>query len=464
LGIISEVLILKPHSPVSVKAHKGQRLSEFNPSGLISTIHDLYEILDPEDYLANLEKRLSHHARSVGIGLILPCLMDEARNTSVIGKILDELGSVDYLRVILVALGGARKVADLLFARELFTEALEGNTELRFMWADSPAIRAICDEIGEGYGLQMPDGKGRAVWLAMGYMLAREDCQVIAVHDTDILTYDRILLGRLIEPTADREMGYDFCKGFYARICHSEMTLKGRVTRLFVIPFVEAMYRRYHDLKHRQLTRFFHFFRSFRYPLAGEWSISREVAQGLRLTPDWTLEVKVLAELHHMLDPGRMVQVDLARNYDHKHQPINGGHLRGGLKGMVVEISKFFLHSIINGDAYLDDRSVREIQGIYRDTAMAFVERYWRDSFFNSLSYDFHGEVSMVEHFSEALWIGWEHLKESDLQLPEDLPSWGDLFNDCGKLRERIIRAVEDHMDMPPCQDVTSSLKRDSHR
>jgi len=61
------------------------------------------------------------------------------------------------------------------------------------------------------------DGKGRSAWTAYGYILAREDSQVIALHDCDIVTYDRDLLARLCYPVAHPNIGFGFCKGYYSR-------------------------------------------------------------------------------------------------------------------------------------------------------------------------------------------------------------------------------------------------------
>ena len=51
-----------------------------------------------------------------------------------------------------------------------------------------------------------------------------------------------------------------------------EMEMKGRATRLFVSPFVEALTGIMEDRGLRNLARFFRYHRTFRYPLAGEFS------------------------------------------------------------------------------------------------------------------------------------------------------------------------------------------------
>ena len=79
-------------------------------------------------------------------------------------------------------------------------------------------------ELGTG-----PGGKGRNVWLCFGYVLASEQARMVAVHDCDILTYNRELLARLCYPVAHPAFGFDFCKGYYARVTTQ---LNGRVMRL----------------------------------------------------------------------------------------------------------------------------------------------------------------------------------------------------------------------------------------
>ena len=82
-------------------------------------------------------------------------------------------------------------------------------------------------------------GKGRNVWYCMGYVLARDEARSIALHDCDILTYDRELLARLVYPVANPLFNYEFCKGYYPRIGSNK--LNGRVTRLLVTPLLKAL-------------------------------------------------------------------------------------------------------------------------------------------------------------------------------------------------------------------------------
>ena len=82
------------------------------------------------------------------------------------------------------------------------------------------------------------EGKGRATWMACGYLLSTHRARVVAIHDCDIRNYSPELLARLCYPTANPNLHYEFAKGYYARVTHR---LYGRVTRLFVTPLLRAM-------------------------------------------------------------------------------------------------------------------------------------------------------------------------------------------------------------------------------
>ena len=113
--------------------------------------------------------------------------------------------------------------------------------DLKVIWLDGPRVKSVFDRIEQR---QIPigrPGKGQGVWMALGYILSRRDLDVVALHDCDIVTYDRYLLGRLIEPVANPNNDFEFCKGYYARMSPTEKNIKGRVTRLFVLPFIDAM-------------------------------------------------------------------------------------------------------------------------------------------------------------------------------------------------------------------------------
>ncbi|MEL6934566.1 MAG: hypothetical protein AAFO17_15970, partial [Pseudomonadota bacterium] len=66
------------------------------------------------------------------------------------------------------------------------------------IWNDSPRMKALgarLDRIGLA---PIEPGKGKNVWSCMGYLIACADSAVMALHDCDILNYDREMLARKI--------------------------------------------------------------------------------------------------------------------------------------------------------------------------------------------------------------------------------------------------------------------------
>jgi len=76
--------------------------------------------------------------------------------------------------------------------------------------------------------------------LAYGYTLARGQAAVVAVHDCDVVSYDREMLARLVFPVVNPNFDYRFCKGFYSRITNR---MHGRATRLMMTPLIRVLQR-----------------------------------------------------------------------------------------------------------------------------------------------------------------------------------------------------------------------------
>ena len=143
-----------------------------------------------------------------------------------ISRIIAEIAHVPYLKRIVISLDRAdRRQFDA--ARQAF----EGfSTPVTIVWHDGPRLQALYSEIR---ATDLPigeQGKGRSCWMSYGYILGEADCDVVALHDTDIVTYDRAMLARLCYPVTNPTLGYVFSKGFYPRVGNNRM--HGRVTRL----------------------------------------------------------------------------------------------------------------------------------------------------------------------------------------------------------------------------------------
>lgn len=415
-------------------------MGDFHQDGIITDLHGLYQVLDKEEYLASLEKKLLSYAGSLRISLLLPCLHEEINSKSALEQICLQLKEVSYLSNVVVALGGAPEPSQFKEAKELFSSLSSPNREVAVVWVDGPQVQRIFQEMASRRIHTGVQGKGQSVWIALGYLFARGDSDVIGMHDCDILQYDRVFLGRLLEPTANPHSDFEFCKGYYARISKSESAMKGRVTRLFVAPFVDAMAGILRQRNMPDLERFFLYHRSFKYPLAGEVSFLARLARGINIACDWGLEVSTLSEVYHRVAPRKIAQIDLAANYEHKQQALQPEDPANGLRRMVVDIAKFYLNHIRSHGVPLEDSFVDMIRHTYYQRALVFIKRYSDDAEVNGLRYDRHHEEITARHFQDFLWEAWQKSRtEAGGTL---IPSWNRVLYSYPEVYGELLKAV----------------------
>ena len=416
-------------------------MTDFHQNELITTLHSLYPADDESSYLAKLESRIEAHAKHQKIALLLPSLLSELDNADVLDRIVDKIRNVNYLHNVVVALGGAAEEEEFNQAKEYFERLRTEARDVKVVWVDGPRIQQVFADIEERGISTGIKGKGQSVWMAMGYIFSKDECDVVALHDCDIVTYDRTLLGRLIEPTANPNNDFQFCKGYYARISPVERAMKGRVTRLFVTPFVDAMMDIMYERGHMQMARFFKYHRTFKYPLAGEFSFTTHLARSMNIAYDWGLEVATLSQVYDQLMARHIAQIDIAACYEHKHQDLSPEDANAGLHRMVVDIAKFYLTYMRSHGISLDDGFVDMILHTYYQNALKFIRKYSYDAEVNDLRYDLYGEESAARHFRAFLWDAWEGSRgPHEAQL---IPSWNRVCYSFPDIYTHLRDAVE---------------------
>ncbi|NVM23010.1 MAG: glycosyl transferase [Desulfobacterales bacterium] len=416
-------------------------MSEFHQEGFITTIHGFYDLFDPEEHLMRLEKKLEEFSRHMCLSLLLPSLYDEIHVPKVLDNIIEQINRVNYLCSVVVALGGAKEESRFREAKEYFGRLKKEGRDVKIVWVDGPRIQTIFKNLQEQKIPVGVPGKGQSVWISLGYLFASEISDVIALHDCDIVTYDRLLLGRLIEPTANPNNDFEFCKGYYARISPSEMEMKGRSTRLFVAPFVEALANIMHHRDHRMLEQFFRYHRTFRYPLAGEFSFMTRLGRAINIAHDWGLEVSTLSEVYNRLTPKKIAQIDLCKNYEHKHQELSEKDPGGGLHRMAVDIAKFYLNYMRLHGMAIDDAFIDMLQHTYYSTAIGFVKSYSDDAESNDLVYDRHREELTVRYFRDFIATAWEQARQE--KEGTQIPSWNRVIYSVPDIYADLMEAVE---------------------
>jgi glucosyl-3-phosphoglycerate synthase len=398
-------------------------VSDFFQTGVVTTLHRL-----KPNQLERIEGDLERFSRNRPIGLVLPALYSEFE-TPTMQRIVSELRQVRYLQRIVVALGRA--------TREQFDRALsffeDFYTPVTFVWVDGERTQGLLRMLEEKALSAGGDGKGRSCWLAYGALLATRDCDVIALHDCDIANYDRQLLARLCYPVAHPHLGFEFCKGYYARVTDR---MHGRVTRLFVTPLIRALESMAPG------APFLQFLDSFRYPLAGEFAMDANLARVNRIPGDWGLEVGVLAEVYRNCAVSRVCQADLADTYEHKHQILSEGDPGKGLRGMAADIAKSLFRTMAaEGLAFTVDH-FRSLEVRYVRLAQDTIARYYADAMLNGLKFDRHGEELAVATFARSLRQAAADFIEDPLGLPL-IPNWNRVLAAVPEFLELLLDALE---------------------
>ena len=380
-------------------------MADFYQTGVVTTLHRLGPS-DPN----RLEAELKDLSRSSPLALVLPSLFSELEGEA-LPAIVEELKRVPYIHRIVVSLDRA-SAAEFHVARRFFSRLPQ---QLRIIWNDGPRIQELFREMAaEGLRIGRP-GKGRGTWLASGYILAEGTAHVIALHDCDILTYSRDLLARLVYPVMNRRLNYSFAKGYYARISGR---MHGRVTRLFMTPFLRAFIRLigYHPL--------LAFMDSFRYPLSGEFAMVAELARVNRIPGDWGLEVGTLFEVYRNCALRHICEVDIADAYDHKHQDLSPEDPDQGLFRMAREITEGLLRTLASEGVILPEGFFDSLEATYERLAQDTMKRYEDDAALNGLSFDRHPENLALETFSRAIRQAAREFRREPRPSSVAMPNW----------------------------------------
>ncbi len=391
-------------------------MGDFYQTESFSTLHRLNR-----KNVGQLEEQLQEFCETRPIALVLPCLYSELKRKA-LKQILKQLKEVRYLNEIVITLGRANE-KEFRHAQEFFS-VLPNH---KIIWDDGDRMTAIFNLLEESSLDVGEPGKGRAAWIAYGYVLAGETSEVIALHDCDIITYNRELLARLCYPLANPNMDYEFCKGYYSRVTDR---MYGRVTRLFISPVIRALKKIFGHLP------FLVYLDGFRYPLAGEFSMKTDLVRVNRIPADWGLEVGSLAEVFRNVSLKRICQVDLADNYEHKHQRLSPDDQMGGLLKMCADISKSLFRTLSSEGVTFSESIFNTLLVTYLKIAQDTIKMYEDDAAINGLFFDRHAEALAVETFARGIRIASRQFLEDPLgsQL---IPNWS-----------RVTSAIPDILDM----------------
>ncbi|MEJ2254679.1 MAG: glycosyl transferase [Nitrospirota bacterium] len=353
-------------------------MSDFYQTGVVATFHRL-----GASKLERIESELKWYSQERPVALVLPSLYSELQGEALKG-IVTRLKEVEYVKQVIVALGPASE-EEFKHARDFFS-GLPQST--RVIWNHGPRLTEIYRALEAADLPPGEEGKGKSAWMAYGYVLSQMDLRVIALHDCDILTYGREMLARLCYPVVNPNLDYDFCKGFYSRVTDR---MHGRVTRLLVTPLLRAISA---IIGEQPLVQFFD---SFRYPLAGEFSIDVDLSRVIRIPGDWGLEMGVLAEVYRNTSVRRVCQIG------------------------------FF----------------KTLLATYVRIAQDFLKRYEDDAAVNGLAFDRHNESLAVETFTSGIEKAAQIIMDNPVGVPL-IPPWERVTSALPNILRHIRAAVDD--------------------
>ena len=400
-------------------------MSDFFQNGTITTLHNLGD-RSTESY----EEALVNFSKKRPIGLILPSLYSEL-GTEALPNIVKELTRVPYLSQVVIGLDRATQ-GEYQHAIDFFGQLPQHH---RVLWNDGPRLQAIDKRLQEAGLAPKELGKGRNVWYCMGYALATAKADAIALHDCDILTYDRSLLARLVYPVANPLFNYEFCKGYYPRVADNK--INGRVCRLLVTPMIRAMKRVVGD------SQYLAYLDSYRYILAGEFAFRRELLNDLRIPSDWGLEIGVVSEVYRSNNSRQICQVDIASNYDHKHQNLSLEDPSLGLSRMSMDIAKSIFRKLAIQGTVFNQETFRTIKATYYRMALDLVEAHRDNAIMNGLGYDIHQEEVAVELFAENIMEAGKQFLERPMDAPF-IPTWNRVVSAIPEILDDLRKAVEE--------------------
>lgn len=360
-------------------------MSDFFQNGVITTLQKL-----GDRSIENLEDELLSYSKRHNMVLLLPALYSEFE-TPAMKKIIEELKHVKYLHKIILGLDCANK--------SQFEEVKNIMSilpcDVDVIWNDGPRIKELYSELTrEGFpGLSTP-GKGRNVWTMIGYVLTLEDTYAFALHDCDIINYNREIPAKLLFPIIHPALDFEFNKGFYSR---STNKLHGRVTRLLYTPLIHSLRKIYGNSKYLE------YMDSFRYSLSGEFAFIRSLGRGIAISPTWGLEVSTLSEVYKNTSNRRICQTEIIDNYEHKHQNLGSKNMGDGIYKMAVDIAMTIFRVMAQQGVVFSESAFKTLQATYYQESRFEISKYNALTKLNSIEYSREKEISAVNLFEEAI-------------------------------------------------------------
>jgi glucosyl-3-phosphoglycerate synthase len=387
------------------------------------------KIANIHDYNLNFELmsgRLTELKKQYPSGLIIPIKDGDIKSPG-LPKMIGEINKCSYLTKVLLAVS----VESTSDHQEAIRLSKSFKVPCEVVWCNKPEVQSVLEDLKHrGLDVTSLSGKGKDVWITIG--IASLDLFAFALHDCDIVSYDKMLPTRLLYPIIEPKLDFFFSKGYYVRLNMENRKLYGRINRLFISPLLEVLQEKL------CYSRFLTYLQSFSYPLAGELAVYSDLATHLRIPNDWGLELGLLAELYRNSSYRRICEVDLGI-YDHKHKLVNTNSLLKTAEDSFVTLLRTLteMENIEVSEPFLVS-----LQVSYRRLAQDKIRQYHADAICNNLEYNRHEEEGDVDLLCNVILTGGKKYLQHPLRT--QLPDWLRAIAAMPDIRERLRKeAIE---------------------
>ncbi len=150
-------------------------------------------------------------------------------------------------------------------------------------------------------------GKGSGTWLSVP--ITRGD--IVCFVDADVVNFKKEFVVALCHPIIYswkvQEAAIKFVKAYYTRITITKEDsqtpiLGGRICRLLAVPLLQSI---------AQTFELYLGLESIKYPLAGEFAVSRDILEQLNFPNTYAIETSMLFQTYDLIGPSSIAQLDL---------------------------------------------------------------------------------------------------------------------------------------------------------
>ena len=165
----------------------------------------------------------------------------------------------------------------------------------------------------------------------------------------------------------------------------------------------------------------------------------------LRIPSDWGLEIGVLSEAWRNLAPKSVCQVEIADNYDHKHQDLSPEDANRGLSRMSTDICKAIFRKLAADGTVFTPNTFRTLKATYYRSALDLLEGYYTDAKMNGLELDRHKEEKSIELFAENIIRAGQVFLDNPHETPF-IPTWNRVHSADSEFLLRLKAAVSEDL------------------